>query len=39
MKGELIMMGAINLALLVSVAGFIDVRKHIRKNKRKGFIE
>lgn len=32
-------MGAINLALLVSVAGYIDVRKHIRKNKRKGFLE
>jgi hypothetical protein len=39
MQGELIIMGAINLALLVSVAGFIDVRKHKRKNKRKGFLE
>lgn len=39
MQGELIIMGAINLALLVSVAGYIDVRKHIRKNKRKGFLE
>jgi hypothetical protein len=39
MQSELIIMGAINLALLVSVAGFIDVRKHMKKNKRKGFIE
>jgi hypothetical protein len=39
MHSELIIMGAINLALLVSVAGYIDVRKHIRKNKRKGFLE
>jgi hypothetical protein len=39
MTGELFLMAAVNLAILVGVSGFIDYKLHAPKKKKKGFID